>query len=249
MNSAQTDQKNPLSGRVALVTGASGGIGRAVSLALAREGAEILAVGRKADALAEAVAAARALSDATGFLIDLSAPDAIQPLVKHLEKDARGLDILVHCAGLFHQDLMRDARLEDFDAQYAVNVRAPYLLTKALLPMLAAARGQIVFMNSSVGLAAKRAEIGQYGATKHALRAIADSLREEVNPKGIRVLSLYLGRTATPMQQSLYRTEGKDYHPKTLIQPEDVASVVVQALMLPGTAEITDISMRPMQKS
>src|SRR5438094_319306 len=83
------------------------------------------------------------------------------------------------------------------------------------------------------GLGVKRPEVGQYAATKHALKAIADSLREEVNPKGIRVLTVYLGRTATPMQQAVFQQEGREYHPDTLLQPEDVASVVVNALMLP----------------
>jgi NADP-dependent 3-hydroxy acid dehydrogenase YdfG len=114
---------------------------------------------------------------------------------------------------------------------------------------LTAARGQIVFINSSVGLSAKRAEIGQYAATKHALKAIADTLREELNPKGIRVLSVYLGRTATPMQKALCHEERKAYHPEMLLQPEDVASVIVHALTLARTAEVTDISIRPMQKS
>jgi NADP-dependent 3-hydroxy acid dehydrogenase YdfG len=111
-----------------------------------------------------------------------------------------------------------------------------------------AARGQIVFINSSVGLTAKRPDIGQYAATKHALKAIADSLREEVNPKGLRVLTVYLGRTATPMQETISRQEGRAYHPETLLQPEDVASVVLNALMLPPTAEVTDISIRPMAR-
>jgi NAD(P)-dependent dehydrogenase (short-subunit alcohol dehydrogenase family) len=209
----------------------------------------VCAVARNPSKLAETVAAARHFSDATGFQIDLTAEGAIRPLVQHLEKASKGLDVLVHSAGLYHQSLMELARVEDLDAQYATNVRAPYVLTQALLPMLTLARGQIVFVNSSAGLTAKRPEIGQYSATKHALKAIADSLREEVNPKGVRVLSLYLGRTATPMQEALYHVEGRDYHPETLIQPEDVASVVVQALRLPGTAEITDISVRPMRKS
>ena len=81
------------------------------------------------------------------------------------------------------------------------------------------------------------------------MKAIADSLREEVSPKGIRVLSLYLGRTATPMQEALYRQEGKAYTPEVLMQPEDVALVVVQALLLPASAELTDISIRPMMKA
>ena len=159
------------------------------------------------------------------------------------------MDILIHCAGVIHQDKLERARIEDFDQQYATNVRAPYVLTQHLLPFLIARRGQIVFINSSVGLLTRRPEVGQYSATKHALKAIADSLREEVNPKGIRVLTVYLGRTATPMQEALFRQEGKTYCPEVLMQPEDVAFVVVQALILPSTAELTDISIRPMVKA
>lgn len=109
-------------------------------------------------------------------------------------------------------------------------------------------KGQIVFINSSAGLNA-RADVGQYAATKHALKAIADSLREEVNADGVRVLSMFLGRTATPMQDAVHKMEGKEYHPECLIQPEDVAAVVVNALSLPRTAEVTDIHIRPMNKS
>ena len=237
-----------LRGRVAVVTGASSGIGRAITVALSREGAHLCAVGRNHVALAETVAAARQFSQATGFQIDLTVEEDLQPLLRHLGEAGR-LDILIHSAGVIHQELMERARVEDLDLQYATNVRAPYLLTQRLLPLLTAAPGQIVFINSSVGLTAKRPEVGQYAATRHALRAIADSLREELNPRGIRVLSVYLGRTATPMQETLSREEGKAYRPETLLQPEDVASVVVQALMLPSTAEVTDISMRPMHKS
>jgi NADP-dependent 3-hydroxy acid dehydrogenase YdfG len=146
------------------------------------------------------------------------------------------------------QATLEAARIEDLDVQYSVNVRAPYMLTQHLLPLLTAAQGQIVFVNSTVGLMAKRPEVGQYGATKHALRAVADSLREEVNANGIRVLSVYLGRTATPLQETIHRLEGREYHPEALLQPDDVAAVVLQALFLPPTAEVTDISIRPMRK-
>lgn len=241
-------QAAPLAGRSAVVTGASSGIGRAVAVALSREGVHVSAVGRNPISLAETVAATGRFSQATGFQIDLTVDKDIQPLLRHLEEVGR-LDVLVHCAGVIRQDLMQLARIEDLDLQYATNVRAPYLLTQGLLPLLTAARGQIVFINSSVGLTAKRPDVGQYAATKHALRAMADSLREELNPKGIRVLSMYLGRTATPLQRALYQEEGRDYRPETLLQPEDVAAVVVHALMLPSTAEITDICIRPMQKS
>jgi NAD(P)-dependent dehydrogenase (short-subunit alcohol dehydrogenase family) len=217
-------------------------------MALSRQGVRLCVVGRNPITLAETVAAVRQFSQVTDFRIDLTLEESLQPLLRHLGEVGR-LDILIHCAGMIHQDPMERARIEDLDLQYATNVRAPYVLTQRLLPLLTAARGQIVFINSSVGLTAKRPEVGQYAATKHALKAIADSLREELNPKGIRVLSVYLGRTATPMQEALCRKEERVYRPEMLLQPEDVASVVIQALMLPSTAEVTDISMRPIRKS
>jgi NADP-dependent 3-hydroxy acid dehydrogenase YdfG len=237
-----------LAGRMAVVTGASSGVGRAIALALAGQGAQLCAVGRNSDRLAETLAAVRRFSSAATFPIDLTVEEGFQTLLRYLEEKGGKVDILVHSAGVIYQDAMERARISDFDHQYAINVRAPYLVSQCLLPLLAKARGQIVFINSSVGLGVKRKEVGQYAATKHALKAIADSLREEVNPKGIRVLSIYLGRTATPMQKALYREEGRMYHPETLLQAEDVASTVVHALMLPPTAEVTDICIRPMSK-
>jgi NADP-dependent 3-hydroxy acid dehydrogenase YdfG len=114
--------------------------------------------------------------------------------------------------------------------------------------MLRAAQGQIVFVNSSVGLNAKRSGIGQYAATHHAMKAVADSLREEVNRDGVRILLVHPGRTATPLQEELYRLKGKPYDATQLLQPEDVAQAILGAITLPRTAEVTDISIRPMTK-
>jgi NAD(P)-dependent dehydrogenase (short-subunit alcohol dehydrogenase family) len=235
----------PLFSQNALVTGASGGIGRAVALALARQGANLNLVGRSATALAEIVDEASQLSSVKGCQLDLTDDNGIESTIGNMA-ESETLDILVHSAGIFHQSRMADASLEDFDRQYAVNLRAPYALTQRLLPRLIASQGQIVFINSTVGLASKRPEVGQYAAMKHALKAIADSLREEVNPKGVRVLTVYLGRTATPMQEAIFREEGRPYRPETLLQPKDIASLVVHALCLPRTVEVTDISIRPM---
>jgi len=248
LTSEQMGKTGHLTGRVALVTGASSGIGRAIALALARHGAQLCVVGRDAARLAETVAAVRQLSQATSFQTDLTSEENIQSLLQHLDKEAGRLDVLVHSAGVIHQDSMERSRVEDLDLQYATNVRAPYALTQRLLPRLMTSRGQIVFINSSAGLVAGRSGSGQYAATKNALRVIADSLREEVNSKGIRVLSVYVGRTATPMQKEVHHREGKAYQPEILLQPEDIASAVVHALAMPSTAEVTDISIRPMIK-
>ena len=237
-----------LTGCVALVTGASAGIGRAVALTLARNGVKVCAVGRNAAALEGTVHAARQFACADSFPIDLTQEANLTPLVEYLGQQYGRLDILIHSAGAFYDGPLEVSPVEQLDAQYAINVRAPYLLTQRCLSLLTASRGQIVFVNSSLGHTVKRPDVGQYAATKHALKAIADSLREEVNPRGIRVLSVYPGRTATPMQEAICRKEGQIYRPERLLQAEDVATIIVEAMSLSATAEVTDISIRPMMK-
>jgi NADP-dependent 3-hydroxy acid dehydrogenase YdfG len=114
--------------------------------------------------------------------------------------------------------------------------------------MLVSSKGQVVFINSSLGLKA-RAGVSQYAATKHALKAVADSLRDECNASGVRVCSLYLGATATPMQAAIRAKQFREYKPQRLLQPDDVASLVISVLALPRTAEVTDIMVRPMVKT
>jgi NADP-dependent 3-hydroxy acid dehydrogenase YdfG len=153
----------------------------------------------------------------------------------------------VHSAGTYSRGPVEKASADDLDRQYATNVRAPYLLTQALLSMLRANRGQIVFINSTI-VFASGANVSQYAATQHALRALADSLREEVNADGIRVASIYPGRTATQLQARIHALEGKAYVPERLLQPGDVADVVVKILTIPRSAEVTDVRIRPMLK-
>ena len=83
---------------------------------------------------------------------------------------------------------------------------------------------------------------------KYALKALADSLREEVNAAGVRVLSVFPGSTASPMQAAVHAMNGQEYYPERLMQPEDTAAVVIQALSLPHSTEVTDIILRPLRK-
>jgi NADP-dependent 3-hydroxy acid dehydrogenase YdfG len=155
--------------------------------------------------------------------------------------------VLVHSAGVISLGTVESAPVEDLDRHYQINVRAPYLLTQALLPLLRSHQGQIVFVNSSAAVSA-RAKVSQYAATKAALKALADSLRDEVNPDGIRVLSVFPGRTASPMQQAVHEMLDESYRPERLLQPEDVAAAVVSALRMPRSAEVTEINVRPLAK-
>jgi NADP-dependent 3-hydroxy acid dehydrogenase YdfG len=239
----------PLNPQTAVVTGASSGIGAAIALCLAEEGAKLHLIGRNLDAL-EAVAqrARKSSPKVQTYCTDLNADAELAKLQSDLNHDCDRLDILVHSAGVIALGPLESASLGDFDRQYRTNVRAPYALTQALLSMLRAHQGSVVFVNSSAGMNA-RASISQYSATKHALKAIADSFRAEVNPDGIRVLSVYPGRTASPQQAAIHQAEGKTYSPELLMQPADVARIIVDALKVHRTAEVTDISIRPMRRT
>lgn len=231
-----------LSGRRALVTGASGGVGRAVALALAHAGAAVIVTGRDTARLTATTHSGEGLESVRADLTDPSAPARLARAV-----GADGLDILVHAAGVIVPgpvDLLDRAAL---NAQLDVNLRAPILLTQALLPALRSRRGHVVFVNST---AARRpsANAAAYAAAKAGLVAFADALREEVNADGVRVSTIFLGRTATPMQEALHVAEGRPFHPERLIQPADVAHVVLALLTAASTAEVTEVALRPMQK-
>jgi len=236
-----------LRGQWAVITGAGSGIGRALAVALAAQGVNLHLVGRRAEALAETAAYAQAAGvSIQPHLADLADDGQLAQFCQFFTGPDR-LDILVHSAGVFTMGRIENAPVTELDQQYRVNVRAPYVLTQALLSKLKASRGQVIFINSSAGLAA-RTQVAAYAASKHALKALADSLREEVNADGIRVLSVYPGRTASPMQAHVQALEGRTYEPERLMQPDDVAASVVNALSLPRTAEVTDLHIRPFHK-
>lgn len=236
-----------LEGQTAVVTGATSGIGRAVSLALAHEGARLVLVGRDQERLEEVARTAGKSSPGVDALqSDLGIQSEVEGLAQQIEDKLGGVDILVFCAGVYSRGRIDTAPLAELDSHLQVNLRTPVQLTRMLLPSLISRQGQVVFMNSSVGSAP---EVGFYSASKHALKAFTDTLRAEVNPSGVRVLSVYPGRTATPMQESIFAAEGRSYDPSRLLQPEDVAEMVLAALCLPRTAEVTDLHIRPLQKS
>jgi NADP-dependent 3-hydroxy acid dehydrogenase YdfG len=227
-----------LAGATAVVTGATSGIGEAVALALVAAGATVHGLGRR-DGATRGV---------TWHRVELADDAEVEGFAAGLADAADGLDILVHSAGVHGLASVAEQPAAELERQWRVNCRAPYALTRALLPLLEARRGQVAFLNSSVWDNA-RASTSAYAGSKYALKAFADALRAEVNPAGLRVLSLYPGRTATPMQAELHRAEGAPWRPEALLQPADVATMLLAALALPRTAEVTDIHIRPARKA
>lgn len=242
-----SDPEPGLPGTHALVTGAGGDIGRAVAVALSRLGATVGLIGRTAETLR----ATAAQSPGTSHVLpaDLTRPEAVSAVCAAVKDLFAGrLDVLVHCAGVYGRGPMELASAEEFDRMYEANTRAPYRLTQQLLPMLKVQRGHVVFVNSTQALAAS-AGVGQFAATQHALRAIADSLRSEVNPDGVRVLTVHLGRVATSRQEKIFSEEGRAYRPELLLQPTDVARTIACCVTLARTAEVTNVTIRPAVKS
>jgi len=236
----------PLLGRGALITGAGRGIGRAIAQRLAALGATVLCVSRTKSELDEVVRTTN--GRAVAFAVDISAQGAAAAVLDALQAHAPSLDILVNCAGILTLGTMERMDLAALDRAFAINVRSPYVLTQAALPALKRSRGQVLFVNSSVLRATNTAGRGVHAAAQAALKAFADSLRDEVNEYGIRVLSIMPGRTATPRAEQTSAVEGRPYQPELLLQPEDVAEIACDALLLPRTAEMTDLFIRPMVK-
>ncbi len=225
-------------GQHALVTGAGSGIGRAIALALAAEGVRLTLVGRDAAKL-EAVAAEAGA--AAMVAADLATEAGITAVA---EAAGAELHVLVHSAGRYARGASGALSLAEWQELDAVNLHAPMRLTAACLDRLRAARGQIVVVNSTA-VFNPAPNAAAYAAGKLALKAATDALRQEVNPDGIRVLSVYPGRTDTPMQTAILAAERRSAAAGALMRPEDVALMVVACLKLPASAEVTDIVMRP----
>jgi NADP-dependent 3-hydroxy acid dehydrogenase YdfG len=238
-----------LDDQIAIVTGASGGIGSAISLCLATQGANVCLIGRDEQRLKTTADLCEPFQRRIEtFTCDVSRSEDIHLLCSRVKQQFGRADILVHCAGAIAHTKLEDAPPEVLDQLLLTNVRGPMLLTQGFLPLLKRPRGQIVFINSSAVLSIAPGR-GYYTATQHALRAFADTLRQEVNADEVRVLSVYPGRTATPRTERLHEKEGISYQPDVLLQPKAIAAIVLSALALDWTAEVTDITIRSMKKT
>ncbi len=224
-----------------LITGASRGIGRAVALAMAPGRPVLVLLGRAQAALDEvARLAAEAGAEVETVALDLT--DERAP--EEAAAAAGEISALVHSAGVCPLGSVEATGAAALDASWAVNLRAPYLLTARCLPALRRTGGHVVFINSGAGRVA-RAGWSAYAAAKHGLKALADALREEEGPQGVRVTSVFPGRTATDMQRAVHEQEGKAYDPGRFVRAEDVAAAVRLALSTAPPASVDEIVIRP----
>jgi NADP-dependent 3-hydroxy acid dehydrogenase YdfG len=233
--------------KVVVITGATSGIGKAVTRAFSDIGAKLFLIGRS-DRKMTAVARSIPRDQLLGFaLADFTREADLDLLNDRVTKSLQHVDVLVHSAGDYAGTDLEDGSLRAFDSLFDVNVRAPYALTQRLMRQLEKARGQIIFLNSSV-VRSPGAGVAAYKATKHALQGLTDSLRQDLNDRGIRVSSIYPGQTATPQMRQIYAQRGAQYDPAKLLSPRDVAAIAVTLASLPKGMEVTDIHIRSVHR-
>jgi NADP-dependent 3-hydroxy acid dehydrogenase YdfG len=229
--------------KIAIVTGATSGIGAAIARALSASGAAVFLVGGNAQKLARAARSIPRPRLAGTALADLGVVQDVERLLATISGRFRRIDVLVHAAGDYSWTEPRSLETDGFDTLFDVNVRAPYLLTQGAVPLLARAKGQVIFINSSI-LRSSGQGAAVFKATQHAMQGLVDGLRQDLNRRGIRVTTLFPGRTATPRMRRIYAHEGKRYEPAILLSPRDAAQLVLTLTQLPAGMEITDVHLR-----
>ena len=189
-----------LSGKVALITGGSRGIGRAAAEMLARAGAQVAINYVRDQAAADAAVAAIRASGGDAFAVagDISEPAQAREIVRAVVARWQRLDIVVNNAGIWEEDVAGEGNLDVWDRTLAINVRGAFLVTDAALPHLLESKGAIVFVSSTAGQRGE-ARHSAYASSKGALISYTKSLAAELGPQGVRVNCVAPGWIATDM--------------------------------------------------
>jgi len=222
-----------LSGKTALVTGASRGIGRASALALAKAGAQVLVHynGGEKEATAVVAEIRKAGGKADKVTADLRASDGPYALAQRVRAIVGGrLDILVASAGIAKAATIEETTVEDFDALFAVNVRAPYFLLQQLLPVMC--KGSSVVLLSSLAAHASVGTLSAYAATKGAIDTLVKHFAAALGERGIRVNAVAPGVVPTDMSSFAKTDAGREFTLgiqalKRMAQPDDIGAAIV----------------------
>ena len=227
---------------VALVTGATAGIGRATAFALGRAGYRVGVCARTAGQVEALVAELRAEGiAAAGRAADVGRAEAVEALVKTVVSELGPVDTLINNAGIAIIRPLTELSVEEWDATMATNLRSLFLVTRAVLPGMLERRSGIIVNVAS--LAGRNPLVGgtAYAASKHAVLGFSKSLMLEVRKDGVRVLAICPGSVNTAMIRRI-RTPSREGE---MLEPEDVAQAILDAVRMPARATVSEIDIRP----
>lgn len=236
--------KNRLDGKVALVTGASSGIGRAVARCLHGLGAKLVLVARNQERLEEL--AKELGGDTIWFAIDLANSAEIPGLIQKTVEHFGSIDVLIENAGVFGNRQLADTAASDIEQMVDVNLTSVMLLAQATLPYMQSQKsGEILVIGSIAGVTDMRNE-AVYAATKHGINAFVRSLRRQVQKDGIRVGSVLPGTVATELWADLDPSKTVDQvATREILLPADIANIIAFMLQQPDHVSIREIVVLP----
>lgn len=224
--------------KFALVTGASRGIGAAIARAISEQGIGVVLLSRNEQALSEIAGYLQAEGGlAWPLAADVSLAGDLDKVVDFMKKLGGDLRLLVHCAGIAKVGRIAEMSPADWRRVIDVNLTAPFMLTQKMLPLMRKG-SQIVFVNSVAGKNSFP-EWGAYSASKQGLRALADTLREELRDNGIKVSSLF----PTSVDTMLHHDLPHDWDRSKMLKPKEIAKAVVQLMNLPSDVTINEMDI------
>ena len=228
-----------LRGQTALITGATRGIGLAISRALANEGCQLILTARdekSLDKVRRELGAAKVLA----HRCDVRDPHSVDGLFRVVRHEFKRIDILINNAGIAHANLRVDQLpYPVWRDVFATNVDGAFLVTQGALGLMG--RGATIVNNLSIAATRIFAGSAAYNASKHAALGLTSTLREELRPKGIRVIGLMPGATDTDIWKTLWPEAPR----KKMMSPETVAKIVVEAIVLPPNATVENLEILP----
>jgi NAD(P)-dependent dehydrogenase (short-subunit alcohol dehydrogenase family) len=233
--------KSRLRGQVALITGATRGIGLAIARGFAAEGCDLILTGRSESALARA---GRELASAKIHILthacDVRDPHSVDDLFRSARREFKRLDILINNAGIAHPNLpIEKLPFPVWKDVLETNLDGMFLVTQAALSMMK--RGGTIVNNLSIAANRVFAGSAAYNASKHGALGLTNTLREELRPRGIRVIALLPGATNTDIWTTLWPEAPR----QKMMSPETIAQAILEAILLPANATVESLELLP----
>ncbi|MBB6327097.1 NADP-dependent 3-hydroxy acid dehydrogenase YdfG [Algoriphagus iocasae] len=236
--------------KIALVTGATSGIGKACAITLAKLGYSIIATGRRADRLKELASDLPAEVDYLPLVFDVRDREKVLEILGALPEEWKAIDVLINNAGNAHgMDPIQTGSLDDWDAMMDINVKGLLYVSKAIIPGMTERKSGMIINIGSIAGKEVYPNGNVYCGSKHAVDAITKGMRIDLNPFGLRVVAIHPGLVETEF--SLVRFKGDEKRSESVYQgfepllAEDIADIVEFAVTRPSHVTIADVVVLP----